>query len=95
MSIITDIAVTYTLAPPDDAYEQIAKLPTPCFIWAKREPGEQGITDLAIVSDDEMPLDGFVKLPQDLNQGQSGQSLYLWVRKAEGVPPLVEVKVVS
>ena len=53
---ITDVAVTYSMAAPDDVFVRCGKIPTPCFVWQKSNGDvSQAITDVKIVHDDQNP----------------------------------------
>jgi hypothetical protein len=52
---ITDLALTYSMAAPDDAYTRCGRIPTPCFLWCKTGGTSAPITELKIVYDDEAP----------------------------------------
>ncbi len=91
---ITTLAITYNMAEPDDSFSRCGKVPTPAYIWAKRDNGD-AITEVKVVYDKEEPGADFVKLEEDLNKNVKDKPVYLCYKKGGSNPPIVDLKIFS
>jgi len=81
MKYITELSVTYIPNPPE-GFSRFGALSTPAYLWCKKSD-DDAITGLSIIYDDDEPLAGWIKIPQDLNRDRGDPSYLCYTKNKE------------
>lgn len=90
---ITDLAVTYNMAAPDEGFARCAKLSSPAYVWAKRANGDP-VTEVKLVYDNEEAGAGFTKIADSLTNA-SEKKCFLCFRKGGSGSPVLDLRVIT